>query len=121
MENLNFASKNEGMIALIQYKDELHNTLQKNAVVKKFYLFGSVLTPHFDEKNSDIDVLVETADLLPEEKGELLLILWENLEELFNRKVDLLTEHSLRNPYLAREIEQTKKLIYDGQSGQIFI
>ena len=109
------------MIALKQYKDELHDTLQKNAVVKKFYLFGSALTPHFDEKNSDIDVLIETEDLLPEVKGELLIALWENLEDLFNRKVDLLTEHSLRNPYLTREIEQTKKLIYDGQSGQIFI
>ena len=109
------------MMTLIQYKDELYNTLQKNAVVKKFYLFGSALTSRFDENNSDIDVLVETTDLLPEEKGELLLVLWENLEELFNCKVDLLTEHSLRNPYLTREIEQTKKLIYDGQSGQIFI
>ena len=89
--------------------------------MKKFYLFGSVLTSRFDEKNSDIDVLVETADLLPEEKGELLLSLWENLEELFNRKVDLLTENSLRNPYLTHEIEQTKKLIYDVQSGQIYI
>jgi len=109
------------MIALKQYKYDLHNTLQKNAVVKKFYLFGSALTSGFDEKNSDIDVLIETADLLPEEKGELLINLWENLESLFNRKVDLLTENSLRNPYLTREIEQTKKLIYDGQTGQIFI
>ena len=118
----NFAKKHDNhMIALNLYKDVLHDTLQKNAVVKKFYLFGSALTPRFDEKHSDIDVLIETTDLLPEEKGELLISLWENLETLFDRKVDLLTEHSLRNPYLTREIEQTKKLIYDGQSGQIYI
>jgi predicted nucleotidyltransferase len=43
----------------------------------------------------------------------------ESRKELFNRKVDLLTENSLRNPYLIREIEQTRKLIYDGQSKQI--
>ena len=109
------------MIALKLYKDELHYTLQNNAAVRKFYLFGSALTARFDDKNSDIDVLIETADLLPEVKGELLLDLWESLEKLFNRKVDLLTENSLRNPYLTREIEQTGKLIYDGQSGQIFI
>jgi predicted nucleotidyltransferase len=89
--------------------------------VEKFYLFGSALTSRFNEKNSDIDVLIETADLLPEEKGELLLILWEDLEKLFNRKVDLLTENSLRNPYLTREIKQPRKRIYDGQSKQIFI
>jgi len=109
------------MIALKQYGDELKITLQGNAAVKKFYLFGSALTARFDENDSDIDVLVETEDIPPEEKGEYLIALWGDLERLFNRKVDLLTENSLRNPYLAREIEQTRKLIYDGQSKQIFI
>ena len=109
------------MIALKQYADGLEATLQNNAAVKKIYLFGSALTARFDENDSDIDVLVETEDISPEEKGEHLITLWEDLEKLFNRKVDLLTESSLRNPYLAREIEQTRKLIYDGQSKQIFI
>jgi len=109
------------MIALKQYGDELKTTLQDNAAVKKFYLFGSALTTHFDENSSDIDVLVETENISPEEKGEYLIALWEDLEKLFNRKVDLLTESSLRNPYLAQEIEQTRKLIYDGQTKQIFI
>jgi len=109
------------MIALKQYGNELNATLQNNAAVKKFYLFGSALTTHFDESNSDIDVLVETKNIPPEEKGECLIALWEDLEKLFNRKVDLLTENSLRNPYLAREIEQTRKLIYDEQTKQIFI
>jgi len=89
--------------------------------VKKLYLFGSVITPNFDENNSDIDVLVETEDISPEAKGEYLIELWEDLEKLFNRKVDLLTENSLKNPYLARETERTRKIIYDGQTKQIFI
>ena len=109
------------MIALEQYEDGLKATLQDNAAVKKIYLFGSALTARFDENSSDIDVLVETENISPEEKGEYLIALWEDLEKLFNRKVDLLTENSLRNPYLAREIEQTRKLIYDGQTKQIFI
>ena len=109
------------MIALTQYRDELQTTLQDNLVIKKFYLFGSALTARFDENSSDIDVLVETENISPEEKGTYLIALWEDLEKLFNRKVDLLTENSLRNPYLTREIEQTRKLIYDGQTKQIFI
>jgi len=109
------------MIAIEQYKYELKTLLQNNHAVKKFYLFGSALTTRFDEINSDIDVFVETENLHPEEKGELLITLWDNLEKLFNRKVDLLTENSLRNPYLIKEIGQTRKLIYDGQSRQIFI
>ena len=109
------------MIALKQYGNELKATLQDNMAVKKFYLFGSALTTRFNENSSDIDVLVETENISPEEKGMCLIALWEDLEKLFNRKVDLLTENSLRNPYLAREIEQTRKLIYDGQTKQIFI
>ena len=109
------------MIALIQYKDGLKATLQNNLAVRKFYLFGSALSSRFDEKCSDIDVLVETENITSEEKGEYLITLWEDLEKLFNRKVDLLTENSLKNPFLISEIEQTKKLIYDGQTKQIFI
>jgi len=109
------------METLQEYKTGLKNVLQKNSAVKRFYLFGSVLTPHFDDTTSDIDVLVETENIPPEEKGEQLMILWEDLEKLFSRKVDLLTENSLRNPYLTQEIKQTRKLIYDGQSKQIFI
>ena len=109
------------MIALKQYGNGLNATLQNNVAVKKFYMFGSALTDRFDENSSDIDVFVETEDISPEEKGECLIELWEDLERLFNRKVDLLTENSLRNHYLAREIEKTKKLIYDGQNRQILI
>ena len=109
------------MEVLKEYKIDLNNVLQKNSAIKRFYLFGSILTPHFDIITSDIDVLVETENIPPEEKGEQLMILWEELEKLFARKVDLLTENSLRNPYLAQEIRQTRKLIYDGQSKQIFI
>jgi predicted nucleotidyltransferase len=109
------------MIAIKQYRDGLNASLRNNAAVKKLYLFGSALTARFDENSSDIDVLVETENISPEEKGTCLLALWDDLEKLFNRKVDLLTENSLRNPYLAREIEQTRKLIYDGQTKQIFI
>ena len=109
------------METLKEYKIGLENVLKKNKAVKRFYLFGSVLTPHFNNATSDIDVLVETENISPEEKGEQLMTLWEDLENLFSRKIDLLTENSLRNPYLTQEIKQTRKLIYDGQSKQIFI
>ena len=109
------------MIALQQYGKGLKAMLHNNVAVKRIYLFGSALTARFDENSSDIDVLVETENISPEEKGKFLIALWDDLEKLFNRKVDLLTESSLRNPYLAREIQQTRKLIYDGQTKQIFI
>jgi len=109
------------MINFSNYKIGLANICEENQAIKKLYVFGSALTSRFNEETSDIDMLVETTDILPEEKGEKLMLLWDNLELLFNRKIDLLTENSLRNPILKREIEQTRKLIYDGQSRQVFI
>ena len=109
------------MLDFIKYKTGLTSLCEENHAIKKLYIFGSALTSRFDEETSDIDVLVETTDMLPEEKGEKLILLWDDLESLFNRKIDLLTENSLRNPILKKEIEQTRKLIYDGQSRQVFI
>ena len=87
--------------------------------VDKLYAFGSVLTERFDENRSDLDFLVELAPLPPIEKGETLMNLWDALEELFERKVDLLTDQPIKNPYLKRSIDQTKQLIYDGRSEKI--
>jgi predicted nucleotidyltransferase len=109
------------MLPLEQYKQELCNVLSTSDVIKKLYLFGSAITPRFNDATSDIDVLIETEDLPPEQKGEQLIALWENLEKLFNRKVDLLTENALHNPFLIKEINKTRKLIYNGQNKQIFI
>jgi len=104
------------MFPMKKYKKPLADLCNNNQVVSKLYLFGSALSPQFDEAASDIDVLVETVDLPPDERGESLIALWDNLEKLFDRKVDLLTANSLRNPYLKNEVERTKKLIYDRES-----
>jgi len=109
------------MFEINKYRDELTDLLNNNAVIDKMYIFGSAFTTKFNDIKSDIDVLVETSDISPEEKGENLISLWDSLEKIFNRKVDLLTNNSLHNPVLKREIELTKKLIYDKQSRKIFI
>lgn len=89
--------------------------------VDKLYAFGSVLTERFDKNRSDLDFMVELAPMPPIEKGESLMSLWDALEGLFGRKVDLLTDQPIKNPYLKRSIEQTKQLIYDGRSEKIFL
>ena len=109
------------MLKINKYKKGLSDLCNNNAVVNKLYCFGSALSSKFNENTSDIDLLVEVAELTPEERGECLIILWDNLELLFNRKVDLLTENSIRNPFFKKEVERTKKLIYDRQSHKILI
>lgn len=81
--------------------------------VDKIYAFGSSVTDRFDPKTSDIDVVVTIYMDDAADRGEALLSLWNKLEAFFNRKVDLLTDDSIRNPYLRANIDRTKRLIYD--------
>jgi hypothetical protein len=96
-------------------------TLCKNHNVKYLYAFGSATTNHFNKRLSDIDLLVEIDDPDPIERGEKLLSLWDMFELFFQRRVDLLTDSSIRNPYLRRSIDSTKVLIYDGKGSEIFV
>jgi predicted nucleotidyltransferase len=99
--------------------DEINKHLQelislcRKYNVDSLYVFGSALTSSFDNDKSDIDLLVDISIVDPIERGEALIGLWNHLEELFGRKVDLVTENSLRNPYLKSSIENTKRLIYE--------
>ncbi len=96
-------------------------TLCKTYKVKKLYAFGSSITDEFNEEYSDIDLLVETENQDPIERGENLMILWDKLESFFQRKVDLLTDSSIKNPVLKQNIDATKILIYDKQKQKILI
>jgi len=93
--------------------------LCKNHKVKYLYAFGSSVTERFDDNKSDIDLLVEIDSADPIERGEKLLSLWDLFEDFFRRKVDLLTDSSIRNPFLRKSIDSTKVLIYDGSGQQI--
>ncbi len=83
--------------------------------VKALYAFGSSTTSLFNEERSDIDLLVELETQDPIARGENLMNLWEQLERFFQKKVDLLTDASIRNPILRKNIEATRVLIYDGK------
>ena len=81
--------------------------------VEQLYFFGSAVTAAFDPARSDADVLVKLPPAPPLVRGEALLNLWEALETLLARRVDLLTPDALQNPFLKAEIERTKQLVYD--------
>ena len=86
--------------------------LLKKHKIKSAYVFGSVLTEKFN-KNSDVDFLVNLQEGLdPVEAGEHLWDLEYELQDLLDRKIDLLTERSLKNPYFIDELNQTKFSIY---------
>jgi len=81
--------------------------------VKTMFAFGSSVSGNFDINKSDIDLLVEIDIPDPVEKGEKILSLWDKLELFFKRKVDLLTNPNIRNPYLRQSVDESKVLIYE--------
>lgn len=94
-------------------KDKLNDLkkLCQDYDVKTMYVFGSVCTDKFNDK-SDIDILISFKDISIEKYTDNYFELHYKLEELFNRKIDLLTENSLSNPYFIESIEETKQLLY---------
>ncbi len=87
--------------------------------VRRLYAFGSLVSGQYDPVKSDIDLVVEIDATDPVERGELLLSLWDALENFLKKKVDLLTPDSIRNPVLGQSIANTKTLIYDSNRQEI--
>jgi uncharacterized protein len=99
----------------IQVRPDEFISLCKSYDVKSVYAFGSSVTDNFKEDTSDIDLLVELNTEDPITRGQNLLDLWDKLEAYFQRKVDLLTSSSIRNPILRKNIDSSKVLVYDRQ------
>jgi len=105
---------------IIQDKNDLVVDLCHKFRVKRLYVFGSILTSNFHPDHSDLDFYIEMDILPPIQRGEYLIKIWDSLEQIFARKVDLVTDQPIKNEYLRRNINQTKKLIYDGKGEEIF-
>lgn len=71
---------------------ELKPSLQKDYAVQEIGLFGSFSDNTFNE-NSDIDILVE----LERPIGWKFFSLELYLEQVFNRKIDLVTKNALKD------------------------
>jgi len=92
--------------------NSLHiHTLCKNNKVKTLYVFGSILTPKFN-KDSDIDFIVDFQEQDVLEYTTHYFNLKFGLEALFDRKIDLLEQQAIKNPYFLKNINEKKQLIY---------
>ncbi|MEK6551931.1 MAG: nucleotidyltransferase domain-containing protein [Bacteroidota bacterium] len=73
--------------------------------VKSLFAFGSITTDHF-QPDSDID------EKDPLSYSDNYFNLKFHLEKLLKRQIDLLEQRAIKNPYLKKQIDQTKVLIY---------
>ncbi len=101
------------MVGLVQRNIEAVAALCRQFRVKRLYLFGSAAGEGFREDASDLDFLLALDDSSPAEYTESYFALAYELERLFGRRVDLLTERAVRNPYFRQVLEDARQLVYE--------
>jgi predicted nucleotidyltransferase len=79
------------------------------------YLFGSALTDQFDNA-SDIDLLIQFYQVELLDYFDNYMDLKEKLELLFDRPIDLVEDHAIKNPIFRRVVDREKQKVYDRKS-----
>ncbi|MDE6279698.1 MAG: nucleotidyltransferase domain-containing protein [Paramuribaculum sp.] len=85
--------------------------LCKKYKVAKLWVFGSILTPRFNDQ-SDVDFSVEFDRKAIDDMFVVFFDFVEELQTLLNRKIDLVDETAIKNPYFRKQLDATKQLIY---------
>jgi uncharacterized protein len=85
--------------------------LCKKHKVARLFVFGSVLTKNF-KKSSDIDFLVDFSGVELYDYADNYFDLKKSLENLLKRRIDLLEDKAVKNPFLRQSIDSSKQLIY---------
>lgn len=85
--------------------------ISKQYEVKQLFVFGSITRNDFRE-NSDIDFLVEFNNFESNHFVDNFFNFKYELEQLLNRKVDLIEIDSIHNTYLLSNINENKVLLY---------
>lgn len=88
--------------------------LCKKYKVAKLWVFGSILTPRFND-NSDIDFLVDfdenNIELLDYADNYFNFI--HEIESVMGRKVDMVVNKSIKNRFFRTEVDETRRLIWN--------
>lgn len=94
-----------------QHRGEL-NALCKRYRVRRLDLFGSATRGDFDPARSDLDFLVDFDNLVVADAADRYLGLLNDLEDLFHRRIDLVSSRAVRNPYFREIIDRTRVPLY---------
>jgi uncharacterized protein len=81
--------------------------------VLRMHLFGSALRDDFDPNRSDLDLLVEFQSIEPGALVQAYFGLDRQLTAITGQSVDLMMADAIGNPYVCRDIDASKQLIYE--------
>jgi uncharacterized protein len=98
------------MTLIEQHRNEIQEVCFKHKV-KKLFVFGSSITNRFTS-SSDIDLLVDFESQDNNDYADNYFNLKFELERILKRKIDLLENKAMKNPYLREAIEKDYQLLY---------
>jgi predicted nucleotidyltransferase len=80
--------------------------------VARLDAFGSALRDDFRPGESDLDLLVEFRPMEPYARVDAYFGMLEELRALLRLEIDLVMAGAVKNPYIARDIDRTKRMLY---------
>lgn len=97
--------------------DDLRGLCERYSVAR-LHLFGSGATGSFRADSSDLDFVVRFVERTPTVSyADRFIDFADALESFFGRPVHLIADESITNPFLRREIENTRVQVYE-RSGE---
>jgi hypothetical protein len=100
------------MISEIEQHRREIEALCRDYGVQRLAVFGSAATSSFRANSSDLDFLVLFRSPLTPGYADRYFGLLEGLQSLFKRRVDLVVESAISNPYFRETVDRNKALLY---------
>jgi predicted nucleotidyltransferase len=80
--------------------------------VRRLELFGSGTSDRFDAAVSDLDFIVEFEALSPADRADAYFGLLAALQDVFQRKIDLVESAAIDNPYFKQSVAKERTVLY---------
>ncbi len=80
--------------------------------VRRMDLIGSAVREDFDVSRSDLDFVVEFNNFTVANAADRYLGLMIDLEDVFGRRIDLVSYRAIRNPYFKQVVDETRVQLY---------
>lgn len=100
------------MIEILKIKRDAIAAACRRRGVSRLDAFGSAVRDDFKPGESDLDLLVELGPMEAYARVDAYFGLREDLRVILGHEIDLVMSSAVKNRYIARDIEQTKQMLY---------
>jgi uncharacterized protein len=100
------------MIDLMEQTRTTLEDLCRRHHVRTLEVFGSAANGTFDLSRSDLDFLAEFLPLETKEYADAYFGLLFGLEDLFQRKIDLVIPSVIENRYFLKAVNEQRQILY---------